>query len=444
MHDQIRALDESAAEYDIRIFVSEASVADPRIRTVGAPGEILRDPHFRRSRLVIFQYGVHYPLFDLLLAHLPHQRTLAYFHNVTPAALFADSSPQARALTALSERQIDNLFFCDRVLCNSAFSRDGLIARGLAPERVEVLLPAVRAQPAAGRRGGEGPARLLYVGRFVPQKGVRELLLAAAAARDAGAPAFELRLAGARRYSDPRYLDEIAALIAQRGLAERVRLLGELSDAALAGEYAAAHALVMPSFHEGFCLPVVEALAAGCYVIASDAGNLPALAGPLGTILPAGDIAAWAAALGDFARRLSIPLTQRRYRGVDGEIPIAEYEAAALRRAGLFGLATFRARFAGQAAQLLEGAGDPAEVVAPGPRRPAAGADRLAALEADLAARRGTLGALRNIIDLERTNRSWLPSIFRAADRGEEAEHGGAARGGDLGVSADPRPRAGE
>ena len=74
-------------------------------------------------------------------------------------------------------------------------------------------------------------------------------------------------------HSDPAYRAQAEAL------GPRVRLLGFVSDALLHALYAAAAAVWFPSRYEGFGLPVLEAMAAGAPVIASNASSLPEIAG---------------------------------------------------------------------------------------------------------------------------------------------------------------------
>jgi glycosyltransferase involved in cell wall biosynthesis len=74
-----------------------------------------------------------------------------------------------------------------------------------------------------------------------------------------------------------------------------VRLEGEVSDARLAALYRGAAAFVFPSLYEGFGLPVLEAMAYGTPVIASDAASVPEAGGNAALYFPAADAHALAA-----------------------------------------------------------------------------------------------------------------------------------------------------
>ncbi len=78
--------------------------------------------------------------------------------------------------------------------------------------------------------------------------------------------------------------NEIAELRTDLGLTGRVTFTGFVSDDELAAFYNAASLLVLPSFDEGFGLPVVEAMASGRPVAVSNRGSLPALVGDVGLL----------------------------------------------------------------------------------------------------------------------------------------------------------------
>jgi glycosyltransferase involved in cell wall biosynthesis len=427
MHDQIRALSESnKARYDIRIFVGETDFNDTRIVIAREPSSILRDHHFRQSQLLIFHWGVYYRQFDLIFAVLPDQLSLVYFHNITPAHP-VDS--EARKLIACGEQQIENLSACDFILCNSAFSMEELVRRGIPRDRLDVLPPApiIPTCPEMSR-ATLGPAQLLYVGRFVTQKGVHELLRAVSKARSDGAAPFHLRMAGALRYSDRNYIAEMKSIIESEALDDVVTFLGELSNEALAAEFTRAHALVMPSYHEGFCIPVIEAFNAGCYVISFDGGNLPYLIGDLGTVVQSGDINALGAAVADFANRVARPFAERRYTAKGTELTVTDYEQAARKFSTEHtSFDVFKKRIDGFVEKILRApnwrakAGD-ISLVTREPRSKerqssAAAAtleQRLTKLEHDFADRRKLALAAKNVIELQQMSPEWLARLYRS------------------------------
>ncbi len=123
---------------------------------------------------------------------------------------------------------------------------------------------------------------------------------------------------------DPNFVEQLQARITHLGYGHRVRLTGVLTGAALSHAYATADLLVAPSRSETYGMTVTEALAHGLPVIAAAVGGLPEALGSTadgtrpGQLVPSGDPAALAAALGDWLRderhrhRLRAAARQRR------------------------------------------------------------------------------------------------------------------------------------
>lgn len=146
---------------------------------------------------------------------------------------------------------------------------------------------------------GRDPGLLLAVGRLTPKKGFHDLVAACAQLRKTGRH-FRCVIAG-----DGRLRGELEQLIVAHGLAGQVRILGFQTQDQLAGWYAQASLLVMPSRvladgnRDGIPNVVVEAICSGTPVIATRAGSIPEVIedGVTGRLVAPGDPAALAAAI---------------------------------------------------------------------------------------------------------------------------------------------------
>ena len=111
---------------------------------------------------------------------------------------------------------------------------------------------------------------LLYVGNQKPHKNVESLVRAYA--RSSVAPDMDLLLTD-------ELSERVAQVVNEDKLAGKVVALGSVPEQDLPALYRGARALVMPSLHEGFGLPVVEAMAAGTPVLSSNRTSLPEVGG---------------------------------------------------------------------------------------------------------------------------------------------------------------------
>jgi glycosyltransferase involved in cell wall biosynthesis len=286
------------------VFTHDSDSPDPAVHPGRHVFDVLASPEFRGSDLHWYEFGIAYGLFNTVFAVPPGRPVLAVYHNVTPLELVTD--PDSRQAVQRSLVQRHNLEVADHVACVSPLNRDDLVALGMAPERLSVLplppavAPRLEGRPFQAQRHAGEPVQLLFVGRFVRAKGLIDLVEAAAALLQRGVDGFHLTLVGNPAFADPPTRTELDGLHRRHGLRRHVSIVGRAEHDQLAELYASTDALVLPSYHEGYCVPVIEALGRGCYVIASTAGNLPAVAGGLGTLVAPGDVAALADAIEGF------------------------------------------------------------------------------------------------------------------------------------------------
>lgn len=128
---------------------------------------------------------------------------------------------------------------------------------------------------------------LLSVGTVQPRKNYQMLIQAFAPVADKFP--HNLYIAGGKGW----LYDEMMAEIEKQGLTDRVRFIGFVDDADLPTLYSAADLYLFPSIYEGFGLPMLEAMACGVPVIASNVSSLPEVGEGTAVLLPPHDPAKW-------------------------------------------------------------------------------------------------------------------------------------------------------
>jgi glycosyltransferase involved in cell wall biosynthesis len=198
------------------------------------------------------------------------------------------------------------------VVVPSEFVRATVTARtGRTADEVVVVPHAVVRHPAptsraelAARHRLDGPV-VLYPAITYPHKN-HVVLVEAFAGVVAAHPSALLVLTGRPDGAEPA----VAAAVERLGLGERVRRLGRIPAADVAGLYELADVVAVPSRYEGFGLPAVEAMRYGTPVVAATGTALPEVVGDAGLLVDPDDVDGWAAALtdllGDDARRAAL------------------------------------------------------------------------------------------------------------------------------------------
>jgi glycosyltransferase involved in cell wall biosynthesis len=238
------------------------------------------------------------------------------YHNVTPPELMApwDNHLALGQLRA----QGDLRLLAPRAalaVADSAYNEAHLAAAGFAT--TAVISPSAALHTEATDHvespyrtaGGAGPgARWLAVGRVSPNKALESTIAALAVAHAQGDVGATLHIIG--KPATDSYDSALHRYVAELGLADAVQFGGHASDATVAGAYAEADVLVVTSEHEGFCVPVVEAMSAGLPVVAFDQGAVPEVLGGSGVLVSDKDpfalAGAIAALLGDASRRAAM------------------------------------------------------------------------------------------------------------------------------------------
>ncbi len=145
-------------------------------------------------------------------------------------------------------------------------------------------LAAAAPDPTVLRACRDGRTNFLFVGRRVPNKGHRFLIDAFAAYLEHYDAAARLLLVGREDPTLVSYSNQLREQARRLGVHDRVVFLDGVTEAELRAYYECAHAFVTASEHEGFCVPVVEAMALGVPVIAYGTSAIPDTVGEAGLV----------------------------------------------------------------------------------------------------------------------------------------------------------------
>ncbi len=236
-----------------------------------------------------------------LVHHLPADRTVVTCHDLDTfrSVLRPEDEPRSALFRKATHRILTGLQKAARITCDSSAVRDELLGFGVvSPERVSVapvgvgegFSPAAdeAADRAAARlvRSKAGAIEMLHVGSTIARKRI-DALLAVCAALVPRVPDLHLvRVGGPFTGRQQRMIHEF-------GLADRISVVGFLDERTLAAMYRRATLVLQPSEREGFGLPLLEAMACGTPVVASDLPVLREVGGAAVEYCPVGDTDDW-------------------------------------------------------------------------------------------------------------------------------------------------------
>jgi L-malate glycosyltransferase len=323
------------------VYVSEAA---SEVAAISTP---FRDYRGGAGDVLLYQASTGSALGEFVLER-PEPLVVNY-HNITPSAMFAPWEPHVAAELVAGRRQIARLApRTDLAIAVSAYNASELAGWGYpAPRVVPILLDTSAFEKEVDavalerlREAGAGRSTWLFVGRIAPNKAQHDLMKALAVYRRTYDPAARLVLVGGS--SSHAYWTALEALRAALQLDDAVELRGDVSDGELAAHYQAADVFVCASDHEGFCVPLLEAMHHGLPVVAHGSSAVPETLGDGGLVLPSKAPTVLAAAV---HRVLSDPALA------------AAMAAAGRARLAGFALERTRAAFADALAPVLAGDG---------------------------------------------------------------------------------------
>ncbi len=255
-------------------------------------------------------------------AQLSRGRVLQY-HNVTPAKYFAPYDPVLFRLASIARAELATLVGrVDLALGVSEYNRRELASIGFAPTAVLPLsvdlarITHTADRPALARSLTDDFVNFLFVGRIAPNKKIEDIIRLAEHYKRYVDAYYRFIFVG-KYDAVPRYYQTIRALMAEYQLLnERFVFTGPVPDEDLAVYYRHSAVYISMSEHEGFCAPLLEAMATDVPILAYGAAAIPETLGGAGVQFFEKDMEYAAELLGalafDDGLRASVIAGQRR------------------------------------------------------------------------------------------------------------------------------------
>jgi glycosyltransferase involved in cell wall biosynthesis len=288
---------------DIFVDTVDPETADETVPVLDYPDQAQSDD------IAVYQFATASAMAPWLAGRA--ETLVVNYHNITPPELMAPwdnhlalgqrhAQADLRVLAPRTALAVADSTYNETHLVEAGFTRTAVIAPSAALDVRPVRAP----ETPRGRGSGAG-ARWLSVGRVSPNKALENTVAALAVARAHNDERATLAIVG--KAATGSYVRALHRYVADLGLTGAVTFTGHVGDDAVAAAYASADVLVVTSEHEGFGVPVVEAMAAGLPVVAFERGALPEVLGDAGVLVSDKDPYALAASIhalvGDHARQ---------------------------------------------------------------------------------------------------------------------------------------------
>jgi glycosyltransferase involved in cell wall biosynthesis len=275
--------------HETRIYAEGWTLKEPKVW----PAPKIRN--FLRSSedLLVYHYSRGWD-FGLDLLRTLKCRTAIKYHNVTPPEFFENFNRDLVLMCLAGRKQLSSIASagCDLYMSASRYNERELLQEGVARERSFVVPPFHHIdrlnELEADRRildsYGDGHTNILMVGRVSPNKGHPMLIEAFAAyARDYN-PHSRLFIVGKAETRLNAYNRLLSEMVRYLKLQDRVVFAGEVSDSQLKAYYRVAHVFMITSEHEGFCVPLIEAMSMGVPIVAYGSSAIPGTVDGVGLV----------------------------------------------------------------------------------------------------------------------------------------------------------------
>jgi L-malate glycosyltransferase len=245
---------------------------------------------------LLYHSSVGSPVADFVAAR--DEPLIVDYHNITPAPFFSRWEPALAGALMKGRRQLATLEVrAELGLADSAFNAQELTDLGYEHTSVVPILldiadldsepPDPKTLARLSDPKARGGCDWLFVGRLAPNKAQHDIVKAFAAYRRLYDDQARLHLVGAS--SSHQYELALTAFVDALGLGDAVEITGGVSAGALTAYFETADVYVVASEHEGFCVPLLEAMHHRVPIVAYSAAAVPETLGDAGLLLDAKD-----------------------------------------------------------------------------------------------------------------------------------------------------------
>ncbi|MDT4968798.1 MAG: hypothetical protein QOJ64_3535 [Acidobacteriota bacterium] len=269
-----------ASGHHTRIYAEGWTLDEPKVRSAEKINSFLKSP----GDLLIYHFSRGWDFGLELLRELKCRIAIKY-HNVTPPE-FVEKFSRDFARMCLEGREQLKLIAntrCDLYMSDSGYNAQELLSEG-ATERRSFIVPPFHHIDRLGRIEADASilktykddrTNILMVGRVAPNKGHPALIAAFAAYHHDYNANSRLFIVGKEETRLAAYNNVLGEMTAYLKVKNSVVFTGEASDAALKAYYTLANVFMITSEHEGFCVPLIEAMSMKVPIVAYGSSAIP-------------------------------------------------------------------------------------------------------------------------------------------------------------------------
>jgi glycosyltransferase involved in cell wall biosynthesis len=242
-----------------------------------------------QSADVILHYSLGSPLNDVYRGWTKGRRVLVY-HNITPPVWYRSINSRVADDIEAGISELPQLCaVSDAIWADSHFNAQEIQGLGYDAGVLDLLVDPVRWQaprnePLYQSVASTPGTQVLHVGRIAPNKCLEDVIKSFYFLRKYRDPEARLRLVGIDTDTE-LYSFSLRELAAYLGIGESVEFVGGLADDEVRAMYEASDVYLCMSEHEGFCLPLIEAMHFRLPIVAFAAGAVPATLGGAGILV---------------------------------------------------------------------------------------------------------------------------------------------------------------